>query len=283
MQKIQSYLYPNRIILIADLAGFTVENKIVYTRNVKIYQGVTNVIEFDIQNADQKRLSLGGAGLDSLKIHVMDTSGKKLANSPYTVTAMDQAIYKGLGTVSIPKTDLENLTPQFLKYSVINSTTDTILYNDSRFGALGTIELVGSATPTTRKSVIYDRFSGEINFMGNVLNHSSAIPVKFYEAVVTTSINITLAVTSLIATIKVEGTTDSTLSVESWKNPVTMYPDITASTLTNSALIIPLTNIDPSVNYIRVTWVYPDVWQYGSQQNPVLVYGSVDKITVSYV
>jgi len=58
MQKIQSYLYPNRVILIADLAGFTVENTIVYAKTVKIYKGVDNVIQFDVQNADQKRLDL---------------------------------------------------------------------------------------------------------------------------------------------------------------------------------------------------------------------------------
>ena len=58
MQKIQSYLYPNRIILLADLAGSTVENTIVYAKTVKIYNGIDNTIQFDIQNADQKRIDL---------------------------------------------------------------------------------------------------------------------------------------------------------------------------------------------------------------------------------
>jgi hypothetical protein len=288
MQKIQSYLYPNRIILLADLAGFTTENKIVYARTVKIYQGVDNVIEFDIQNADQKRLNLiTTPSISNIKLNVMDASGKALPNSPYSVTP--SATVTGIATVTIPSVDLTSLNSQFLKYSVTatNSTSNSIpLYTDSRFGAVGTMEVVGSATPVTRKSVVYDRFSGEINFMGNVLNHSSAIPAKFYEAVPTTAMNITIAATSLIATIKIEGTRDSTLSVESWKNPVVMYPDISStaqSPLTNPALVIALTNMDPMVNYVRVTWVYPDVWQYGSQQNPILVYGSLDKITVSYV
>jgi hypothetical protein len=285
MQKVQSYLYTNRVILLADLAGFTTENKIVYARTVKIYQGVDNVIEFDIQNADQKRLNLVTTpSITNIKLNVMDATGKGLANSPYTVTP--SGTVTGIGIVTIPSTDLAGLNSQFLKYSVTatNGTSNSIpLYTDSRFSAIGTMEVVGNATPVTRKSVIYDRFIGEINFMGNVLNHSSAIPVKFYEAAPTTAINLTLAVTNITATIKVEGTRDSTLSVESWKNPVTMYPDMSANQMTNSALIIPLTNIDPTINYIRVTWVYPDVWQYGSQQNPTLIYGSLDKITVSYV
>ena len=58
MQKVQSYLCPNRVILIADLTGFTVEKKTVYARTVKIYKGVDNVIQFDVQNAEEKRIDL---------------------------------------------------------------------------------------------------------------------------------------------------------------------------------------------------------------------------------
>jgi len=104
MQKIQSYLYPNRIILLADLAGFTTENKIVYARTVKIYQGVDNVIEFDIQNADQKRLNLVTTpSISNIKLNVMDASGKALPNSPYTVTP--SVTVTGIATVTIPSVD----------------------------------------------------------------------------------------------------------------------------------------------------------------------------------
>ena len=44
MQKLSSYLYPNRIELLADLAGFSVEYTNVYQRNVKIYNGIDNKI-----------------------------------------------------------------------------------------------------------------------------------------------------------------------------------------------------------------------------------------------
>ena len=39
MQKISSYLYSNRVILLANLAGFTVEYTNVYQRTIKIYNG----------------------------------------------------------------------------------------------------------------------------------------------------------------------------------------------------------------------------------------------------
>jgi hypothetical protein len=285
MQKVQSYLYPNRVILIANLAGFNVENTIVYAKTVKIYKGVDNVIEFDIQNADQKRLDLTAVDpiVSDILLNLMDAQGNALPNSPYTVTPKDTV--KGIGTVTIPAVDVQDLNHQFLKYSVtaINNGNTIPLYNDSRFSAVGTIELVGNAVPVLRPSTIYDRFSGEINFMGNVINHTSAIPVKFYEAVKTSIITISLELTNLIGVIKFEGTTDSTISVESFKNPVVIHPNITFTRdLKGNGTITYSIPIDPLVNYFRVSWVYPDVWQYGSQQNPGPIYGTVDKVIVSF-
>jgi hypothetical protein len=277
MQKIQSYLYPNRIILIADLAGFTVENKIVYTRTVKIYQGVNNVIEFDIQNADQKRITLGGAGLNSLKVYVMDGSGKQLATSPYTVTAMDQSTHKGLATVTIPKADINGLIPQFLKYSVVDSTSNSVLYNDSRFSALGTMELLENITGTSKEDIVYDRFQGEINFMGNVINHTSATPCKFYEASPTTVMNFTVSMTGFIGTLYVEATEDSTISVESFRDADRLQSHSWTTPYTGT-YVFPNVPVD-KYNYMRVSWVYPNISPYNfTNPNP---YGTVDQVTVN--
>ena len=77
MQKISSYLYPNRIQLLANLASFNVEYTNVYQRTIKIYKGVDNVLEFDIKNADQKRLDLITTPLVSnLKLNLMDEIGR---------------------------------------------------------------------------------------------------------------------------------------------------------------------------------------------------------------
>jgi hypothetical protein len=281
MQKVQSYLYPNRVILIADLAGFTVENTIVYAKTVKIYKGVDNVIQFDVQNADQKRLNLVTAPLVSnLQLNVMDASGKKLINSPYTISTTS---ITGIGTVTIPNADTAALTHQYLKYSVTATDTNSNnipLYTDSRFSAVGTIELVESATPTTRSSVVYDRFSGEINFMGNVTDHTSAIPCKFYEAVPTTALNFAVALENFIGTIYVEATEDSTISVESFKNAakIQSFTTSVATTTTHNFSSVPV----GKCNYMRISWTYPDVWQYSGQQDPTIPFGMVNSVTVSY-
>jgi hypothetical protein len=286
MQKIQSYLYPNRIIVIADLAGFTVENTVVYAKTVKIYKGVDNVIQFDIQNADQKRLNLVTSPLvTNLTLNVMDAGGKALPNSPYTVSTTS---ITGIATTTIPSADTANLDAQYLQYSLTATDTSSHhipLYTDSQFGAVGTIQLVGSAAPTTRANRVYDRFSGDINFMGNVINHSSAIPTKYYEAVPITNFSITCNMTGFVGDLYIEGTEDSTISVESFKNATRIQTHSWTTANTGTYIFSNVSFVNPAsgqnFNYIRVSWMYPSVSPYGSlaATNP---YGTVDLITVSY-
>jgi len=367
MQKVQSYLYPNRVVLLADLAGFTVENKVVYAKTIKIYQGVDNVIEFDIQNVDQKRLDL--STLSNLKVNIMDAGGKALNNSPYPMTLVTSATatgatvnattgqastttitvptanisgngfavgytitgtgIKGTVTVSavntdidsatttisvtfakqtvlratgvviantimglakiiIPIADISTLSDQFLTYSAtaVNTSGNTVmLYNDSQFGGSGTMQFITNASPKTRATVIHDEFASEINFMGNVITHTSAIPCKFYEAQSTASMNFQVTLNAFIGTVYVEGTEDMTISVSSWLNTPKLQ-SFTCTTPTSQTIpfsLVPVLNpvTGKNYSYMRVSWFYPDVWSYGSQQNAAAVYGSITKVVAS--
>ncbi len=276
MQKIQSYLYPNRIRLLANLAGFTVENTIVYQRTVKIYNGIDNTLEFDIQNADQKRIDLDA--LSNIQLNVMDQAGNELPNSPYTITPMDQDTYKGLASVVIPAEDLADLADQSLKFSVtaLKNGADVILYTDSKFGALGRMDLDGSAMPTFRDDRVYTDFTSEINFMGNVIGHSSSVPAKFYEAVPAETLTFELELDNLSANVYIEATNDMTVSVESYRNAPRVYEQ----TFTNHTGTITIPPIAVgSYNYFRVSWVYTSMWaQTGNSNWP---FGTVAKVTVS--
>lgn len=214
MQKIITYLYPNRIELIANLPGFTVEYTNVYQRNIKIYNGIDNTIEFDIKNADQKRLDL--TTLSLIQMNVMDASGNSLPYSPYTI---EPTAIKGIGTVTIPAEDLAPLTEQFLVYSVtaVKDSKDVMLYTDSKFGAVGTIELLGSAMPTFRDEKVYKTFTAEIDLHGVPIYHSSSIPVKFYEAVPTEKISLEIHVTGFVGSIWVEASENDTINLEAFK------------------------------------------------------------------
>lgn len=277
MQKISSYLYPNRVQLLADLASGTyppTEYKNVYQRNVKIYNGIDNTIEFDIKNADQKRIDL--TTLTQLEMNVMDAAGNELPNSPYSL-AINPSL-KGIATVIIPGDDLADLAPQFLRYSVtgLNNGAPLLLYADDKFGAVGTIELVGSAMPTVRDDKVYTEFAGEINFMGNVINHSPAIPAKFYEAVKTEVLDFEIGLENFIGTLYIEATKDMTISVNSYLNAPKVFEATynTATTMTQ-----PFSALVGDYNYFRVSWVYPNIWAQSGQSS--LPFGAVTKVTVS--
>lgn len=268
MQKISSYLYPNRVELIADLAGFTVEFTSVYQRNVKIYNGIDNTVEFDIKNADQKRIDL--TTLSVLSLNVMDASGIELPNSPYVITSIPAK--KGIGYTTIPQADLDELTPQFLKYSVtaVKDGRDVMMYADTKFGAVATIELIGNAMPTFRDDRIYKTFTGEINFMGNVVYHTSSIPATFYESVPTAHMSFEIAISGFVGKIWLEGTTASTISVNSYLHAQQLASQ--SILLARSTPVI-FNNIDVAYfKYFRI------LYQGNHPINPT---GTVDKVTVS--
>lgn len=281
MQKISSYLYPNRVQLLVDLAGFIVEYKNVYQRNVKVYQGVDNVIEFDIKNADQKRIELvTDPVVSDIVMNVMDQAGNALPNSPYAVTP--STTIKGIAVVTIPSADLMDIQHQYLKYSVTatKGAASIPLYADSHFGALGTLEVVGSAVPVAKPVRTYSEFAGEINLMGNVINHSPVIATKFYEAVPTTTMDFEMELDNFAGTIYLEGTTDMTISVESFRDAPKIVSRTYGRNDSQNSQPLVWNNIDiTEYNYVRVSWVYPDVWQYGAQST--LPFGSVAKITVT--
>lgn len=214
MRKISSYLYPNRIELLADLATFTVEYVNVYQRNVKIYKGIDNAIEFDIKNADQKRIDL--TQFDQLQMNVMDASGNALPSSPYELQVTP---LRGIATATIPAIDLEKLTDQFLRYSVTatQNSNDVILYADTRFGMAGTLELHTNGMPVTRADRVYDTFTAEIDLKGVPTYHSSAIPAKFYEAVPTTELTFDVTLRGFTGSVWVEATKKGTINPEAFK------------------------------------------------------------------
>lgn len=261
MQKISSYLYSNRIELLADLAGFTVEFTNVYQRHIKIYAGIDNFLEFDIKNADQKRVDL--TTVSNIEMNVMDAQGNALANSPYTVTPTSA---KGIATVVIPQDDLADLDPQFLKYSVscLKDGRDTLLYADSRFGAVGTLELVGNAMPTFRDTRAYTSFTAEIDLKGTPTWHSSAIPVTYYEAEKTTTVDLKVTLSNLVGSLWVEGTKNSTINVEAFKNSDYLWSaSYTPVAPGNGIVTIPTINIG-DYKYVRVSFSTPTINGVGS-------------------
>ena len=261
MQKISTYLYPNRIRLLADLAGFTVEYTNVYQRNVKIYKGVDNVLEFDVKNADQKRIDL--STLDNIRVHVMDSQGNAINDYEVLVEDQTNANNKGLMSTNIPADDLAGISPQFLSYSVTYtsgagpSLRTNLLYGDTRFGASGKMELLNTAVANVRDPQVITSFYSdmEYNTLATERFHSSAIPVRFYEAVPTTSLDLDVTFENFEGTVTIELTKDASISSESFSTRGTDY-SIHPRTDPNNTNAVYTVNLDPADNYcyLRVTY-----------------------------
>ena len=143
MQKISSYLYPNRILVNVNLAPLSTEWRIVYQRKIKIYKGYENVIELDIKNSDQKRIDVSD---NEFKCLIMDELGQEV----YTADVVHSTT-PGLATFNVPADAVELVSPQFLRYAlyILNEDdTRSVVYGDTQFGATGTMELIGTAAVT---------------------------------------------------------------------------------------------------------------------------------------
>ncbi|NBR60139.1 MAG: hypothetical protein EBT86_00545 [Actinobacteria bacterium] len=262
MQKVQVYLYPNRITVLSHLDTnlANTEYRIVYQRTVKLYKGIDNIIELEIKNNDQKRIEIG---IGSLKLTLMDKNYNTI--NIYTADSLEDSTQVGLARVTIPKEDLNNLDPQFLKFTVTKVNAifeESLTYTNSNFDAYGTMELKQGARPVDYSEVIkYDRWTTETNYQGSrweerkVYHISEAIPLSQNRAVLKDIVSMALYIKDFIGEIYVEGTDNEVIGNEAFKDPkilhsyVYMGPD-----LMNSVIMIPSVNIT-GCTYMRVKYL----------------------------
>lgn len=132
--QIQAYLYANIIrVQIWDPAIFTPRNRVVYSRPIKIYQGIDNPMQVVVLNQDQKSVDLTGY---LVQIDIQDTlNGGSVESLAVTITNE----LKGYGTVTIPKEVVNSLDQRIYKLTIklIDQATnkERPLYVDDNFTA----------------------------------------------------------------------------------------------------------------------------------------------------
>lgn len=133
MQTIKTYLYPNTVeVQILDTTIFTTRNRIVYSRPVKVYQGIDNPIQVIVRNQDQKKVDLTGY---SLQADIQDPTNQVTVNS-FAVTFANIAL--GQGTFTIDKDTVGSLEQRFYKltFKTIQSSdnAERPVYIDDNYG-----------------------------------------------------------------------------------------------------------------------------------------------------
>jgi hypothetical protein len=178
MQKISSYLYPNRITVQCSQEPVLTEWRIVYQRRIKIYKGFTNIIEFDFKNGQQRPVDVTGL---TINCTIMDVNGLEV----FVGDVVPVENKRGLARLKVDADALAQVTQQFLTYSltiISNEGEKLPVYADTQFGVVGTIELIADATPRLVESKIVKSFtSRRVNFSSSaesVYYYSSATFIK---------------------------------------------------------------------------------------------------------
>jgi len=234
MQKISSYLYPNRIELTADLTTHPTEWRIVYQRRYKVYKGFKNDLLLDIKNAEQKRINISDK---TVKFIILDQNDQEV----YTATATHSST-PGLATVSIPPATFTNIKPQFLKYTVYilnNDSSKTPIYGDTQFGLGGTLELIQQGIEVTLPDLIIDVFNyyDDLTLASNIKKYISeaALINPPNDLATTGTLDFDFVLNNLDGTIIVQFTKDSIAQTFSnWEDIETFNVTNSTSTLTKT-------------------------------------------------
>ena len=159
MQLIPQYILNDVIDVISSDAGYVVEYRTVYQKNVKVYKGVDNKLQFRMLNADQKPIRINGK---IIEFEAFDDEKDQVLK--YEATILDDGSsthLKGMFTITIPENDLLNIPSQYLSYTVyIKETCDEklVTYTNRDFGACGIIYVDECASPTIKSSITVNNF-----------------------------------------------------------------------------------------------------------------------------
>jgi hypothetical protein len=164
MITVKAYLYPNTAeVQIFDPTIFTTRNRQVYSRPIKVYQGIDNPIQVIVRNQDQKSVDLTGY---TVQAQIQDPTNQVTIHT-YAVTFAD--ITKGLGNFTLDQTTIDSLEQRFYKltFRTINVATNVNapVYVDDNYGAPLDLEILPAYYATSEATPGVD----ETVFDGGVL------------------------------------------------------------------------------------------------------------------
>jgi hypothetical protein len=161
MQLIPRYLVKDRIKVISNDIGFVVEYRPVYSRQLKVYRGIDNKIQFRLLNADQKPIQITSTPW----MVIFDESKNKIIERECEVTG--DSTTHGLFDFTILENDLLNIKQQYLNYNIYLKNADnsnSVTYSNRNFDSSGIIFIDGNAYPGPKSSAEITNFYVTDNF-----------------------------------------------------------------------------------------------------------------------
>ena len=244
MQLLSRYLVDNTTILVADVAGFITEYRPVYNREIQIYKGIDNVLQFRLLNADQKPVNVATGYTP--KFVAYDENKKLILEKECTIQDDGSTISRGKFKVSITENNLKNLKQQYLSYVVYLVETDgdkVLTYSHSNFSNSGTIYLSSKAFPgplkTSSVTSLTETGPGANVWVSQAVNAEPA--VNGNEALHTAAIY----ASNFAGDIVVQATLDNQIT------GTTPWADVTTITLSGNETLPAPVNFNGVFSYIR--------------------------------
>ena len=146
MITVKTYLYPNTAeVQVFDPTIFTTRNRQVYSRPIKVYQGVDNPIQVIVKNKDQKSVNLTGS---TVTASIQDPTNQVTVKS-YPVTWAN--IMLGQGSFVFDANTINSLENRFYKLTFSANTAGNVkpVYIDDNYGVPLDLEILPAYYSTT--------------------------------------------------------------------------------------------------------------------------------------
>jgi hypothetical protein len=141
MQTVNAYVYDNIVeVQFVDPTIFTTRNRVVYSRPIKIYQGIDNPVQVVIKNQDQKAIDLTGYAVQAdIQDPVNEVTVASLAVTWVNIT-------KGQGYFIVDRDLVNSLESRLYKLTLKRIHTsegvERILYTDSNYAVPLDLEIL---------------------------------------------------------------------------------------------------------------------------------------------
>ena len=249
MQSTSIYLLNQRQIIISNDSGFLTEYRPVYEKNLQVYKGIDNTLQFRLYNADQKAIDISSltpyfVAYDENKSIVIEKIGNSLQTNDSTVFTN-----KGLFTIQLTAADLQNLDNQYITYSIYfkNAENENVLtYTNSHFGGVNYIKLNDSMYPDPQPTITVTTFTEEVVLGNNTSEWISESAYAKPEANNNDALHSVVVYTNnYIGDIVIQGTLENQVS------EFTDWVDVDTFTFSGSETTPTYKNINGVFTYLR--------------------------------
>ena len=161
MQLLPRYLVNNTTTVVANMAGFITEYRPVYSKQLQVYKGIDNVLEFRLLNADQKPVDITSY---TPKFVAFDETNQMVLEKDATILDDGSTITRGKFKVTVTENELLNLKQQYLSYNIYLVETDgdkVLTYSHTNFDNDAVIYVNARTFPGPQSSYSVTQFEQE--------------------------------------------------------------------------------------------------------------------------